>query len=71
MKAEELADKYFNERNEKQIRYAQQVYREQKYMTTRDALLNGFADEKDQEHAKWTMQLLETLFGKEQFIDIS
>lgn len=71
MKAEELAEVMFNKRNEKQIRYAQHIYREQKYLTTRDAMLNGFADEKDQRHALWTMQLLETLFGKEQFKDIS
>lgn len=36
-------------------------------MLTNDAYLNGFADKKDQQHAKWTINLLETLFGKEAF----
>ena len=66
-KVEELAEKMFANRQQKQIEYARMIYRNQCYMLTNDAYLNGFADEKDQQHAKWTINLLETLFGKGSF----
>lgn len=65
--AEQFAEELFKHRQKKQIEIARQVYRNQEYLLTRNAFLNGFADEKDQQHARWTINLLEQLFGKETF----
>lgn len=66
-KAEQFAEELFKHRQAKQIEIARTVYRNQEYLLTNNAFLNGFADKKDQQHARWTINLLETLFGKETF----
>lgn len=64
---EKIAEELFKQRQQKQIEIARNVYFNQQYLTSENAYQNGFADRKDQQHARWTMQLLEQLFGKETF----
>lgn len=68
--AEQFAEELFKHRQKKQIELARNTYRNQQYLLSNDAFQYGFADRKDQQHARWTMNLLEQLFGKETFRDL-
>lgn len=66
-KSEELAELMFREMNEKQIRYAREMYANYAYLLSRSAYEIGLSRIEDYPMIKRFMRDLEILFGMEAF----